>query len=70
MGILTGGYEISRKRQKALEKKLFFKFQMAKLNFQNLNKNGNLWPKRQQKIFTVSFIFSNYFWHGSGTFQV
>ena len=43
---------------------------MAKLNFQNLNKNGNLWPKRQQKIFTVSFIFSNYFWHGSGTFQV
>ena len=27
-------------------------------------------PKGSQKIFTVSFIFSNYFWHGSGTFQV
>lgn len=26
--------------------------------------------KGSQKIFTVSFIFSNYFWHGSGTFQV
>lgn len=55
MRILTGGYEISRKRQKALEKKLFFKFQMAKLNFQNLNKNGNLWPKRQSENFHSEF---------------
>ena len=70
MRISTKGYEIEVERGKKLCKKNFFKFQMAKLNFQNLNKNGNLWIKRQIRKFSASFIFSHYFCHGSGTFQV
>lgn len=70
MRILTGGYEIRRKRQKALEKNYFLNSKWLNWTFRIWIKMEIYGPKGSQKIFTVSFIFSNYFWHGSGTFQV